>query len=198
MNGDCEPPLNMSVPRRLGRESVGWVCLSALGSPALQCPETPRRGPKTAIGPFPPSLYPARALAGFEAWVRWAITRNSRSRPGEKPKPFRTWCGGKGLGSGCGGEEVLRRTKNPQGRRGLGGSHDAALGLAGLNHGRDRHERRSRRRSQSALLMTNTAASSLVVVHEPPAHTSTPPRIKAAAAIKTTILRMVLSSPRAR
>ena len=42
--------------------------------------------------------------------------------------------------------------------------------------------------------MTNTAASSVAAVHEPPAHTSTLHRIRAAAAIRRTILRMVPST----
>ncbi len=33
-----------------------------------------------------------------------------------------------------------RRTKKPQGRHGLGGFHDATLGLAGLNVEKDQHE----------------------------------------------------------
>jgi hypothetical protein len=67
-------------------------------------------------------------------------------------------------------------------------------GLAGLNV-----EKRPARKTvadadlQSALLMTNTAATSVVVVREPPAQTSTLHRIRAAATINRTILRILPS-----
>src|SRR6266853_1311119 len=62
------------------------------------------------------------------------------------------------------------RTKIPQGRHGLGGFHDATLGLAGLNVEKDQHKKLWQTLTfQSALLMMNTAASSVAAVREPPA-----------------------------
>src|SRR5713101_9800698 len=93
----------------------------------------------------------------------------------------------------------MRRTKNPQGRHGLGALHGATLG-AGRSDRRERPARKTVADAdlQSALLMTKTAASSVVSVREPPAHTSTLHRIRAAAAISRMTLRMMPSTSDAR
>src|SRR5260370_41769635 len=89
----------------------------------------------------------------------------------------------------------MGRTKNPQGGHGWGGLHGATRG-AGRSERRERPARKTVADAdlQSALLMTKTAASSVGSVREPPAHTSTLHRIRAAAAISRSILRMRASS----
>src|SRR5260370_37509194 len=89
----------------------------------------------------------------------------------------------------------MGRTKNPQGGHGWGGLHGATRG-AGRSERRERPARKTVADAdlQSALLMTKTAASSVVSVREPPAQTSTLHRVRAAAAISRSMLRMRASS----